>query len=60
MSGDRTRVNAMIKAGIDPKWSDYPLKRAMHLGLDDQSQWIRSLMPTEMKEIPVEVQFLIK
>lgn len=53
LKNDKRAVKEMINAGVDPKWLDYPLKRALRLGLEDEAHWIRALLPQEMQNISV-------
>lgn len=53
MDDKRETVKQMIKLGVDPQWLDYPLKRALRLGLSEQAEWIRKLLPRNMKGIKV-------
>lgn len=53
LKNDQQSVVDLIRFGVDSKWLDYPLKRALYLGLQDQAQWICALLPHDMKSVSV-------
>lgn len=53
---EKSAVEFLLRAGADPKWLVYPLKRALRLGLEEQVNWMRSLLTNEEQKSIIVVK----